>query len=300
MPNRDQMWGPMSLEEYAQKLGEDLSQRPVDWDAVTRMPALDPVRAVRSGDSISSIMGNSNPAAVGAFMNANGLGDSRIRAGADYVVPQSVGGEGRAIGQAALNADNARLAERARRTVLPCDAVTVRPGASVFDGQKGILATQPSMALEQTVTPKAGAGYLRGSKSAGIAGKVLDGFDVANGVLGLRDGGRAAGLLGKGTTPLGRVLNVAEGVLEGVGEYKNGAKGEEVGLGVLGKTGVKTLLPVAGGAIGLLSPVPYITAPFLSAAGGLLADWLLKDTSSEAMGKKMQQNHNDAWMRSML
>ena len=71
-------------------------------------------------------------------------------------------------------------------------------------------------------------------------------------------------------------------------------------MGALGKTGIKTLLPVVGGAIGLLSPVPYFTAPILSVAGGRIADKLLQGTSSEAMGKKMQQNHDDAWMRSML
>lgn len=286
MPSRDQMWGPMSLEEYADRIGEDLSQRPVPLTGLDVLPDVGDLRTARGGDSISSILGTSNPAAIGAFMEANGLKDSGLRAGQSYLIPRRADladADFAGRGQAALNADNARAQGRER--ILPGDAVTVQPGSAV---------------LQQAASPKPGAGYLRGSRGADIAGKGLDAFDVQNGLLGLRDKGRAAGILGKVTSPLGHALTLAEGGLEAVGEYKNGAKGADVALGALGKTGIKTLLPVVGGAIGLLSPVPYVTAPILSVAGGRIADKLLQGTSSEAMGKKMQQNHDDAWMRSML
>ena len=145
MPSRDQMWGPMSLEEYAEKLGEDLSRRPMPLTGLEGLPDMGALRTARKGDSISSILGSSDPAAIGAFMDVNGMKDSRLRVGESYLIPrradladQSMAGRG----QAALNADNARAVERARRTILPGDAVTVRPDAAVFDPQKGILATR--------------------------------------------------------------------------------------------------------------------------------------------------------------
>src|SRR5690606_6889748 len=132
------MWGPMSLEDYAEKIGQDLSQRPVPLTGLDTLPDVGAVHTARDGDSISAILGTSNPAAIGAFMQANGMTDSGLRAGRSYLVPRradlsDAGLSGR--GQAALNADNARVA--ARSTILPGDAVTVRPGAAVFDPQKG-------------------------------------------------------------------------------------------------------------------------------------------------------------------
>lgn len=61
MPNRDQMWGPMSLEDYADRIGEDLSQRPVALTGLDVLPDIDalpgePVtlRAVRPGPGASA------------------------------------------------------------------------------------------------------------------------------------------------------------------------------------------------------------------------------------------------------
>jgi hypothetical protein len=61
MPNRDQMWGPMSLEDYADRIGEDLSQRPVALSGLDVLPDIDappgePVtlRAVRPGPGTSA------------------------------------------------------------------------------------------------------------------------------------------------------------------------------------------------------------------------------------------------------
>ncbi len=70
-------------------------------------------RAVQ-GDSISRILGTSNPQAVGNFMRANGLSSSNIIAGRNYFVPTDTGayGNSAALGEATLNADNAALAAR--------------------------------------------------------------------------------------------------------------------------------------------------------------------------------------------
>ncbi len=38
MPNREQMWGPMSLEDYADKIGQDLSRRPVPLTGLDVLP----------------------------------------------------------------------------------------------------------------------------------------------------------------------------------------------------------------------------------------------------------------------
>ncbi|MCU7929104.1 MAG: LysM peptidoglycan-binding domain-containing protein, partial [Candidatus Thiodiazotropha sp. (ex Dulcina madagascariensis)] len=65
-----------------------------------------------SGDSISSILGTSDSIAVEAFMRANGLSDSAIYAGEQYVMPSGADYDASTgeMGQAALNQDNARIA----------------------------------------------------------------------------------------------------------------------------------------------------------------------------------------------
>jgi len=183
MANRDQMWGPMSLEDYADKIGEDLSQRPVPLTGLDVLPDVGDLRTAKGGDSISSILGTSDPAAIGAFMEANGLQDSGLRAGQSYLIPRRADladADFAGRGQAALNADNARAVERARSTVLPGDAVTVWPGAAVFVPQKGILATQPQRGGSGSF---AGEGYRRGANRIGIAGEFVDGFNLQNDVL---------------------------------------------------------------------------------------------------------------------
>ncbi|MEW8693492.1 MAG: hypothetical protein AB2535_20855 [Candidatus Thiodiazotropha endolucinida] len=80
-----------------------------------------------SGDSISSMLGTSDPTAVEAFMRANGLSDSTIYAGEQYVMPNNADyaastGE---MGQAALNQDNARIAgNRTDQNQLPLSDVS--------------------------------------------------------------------------------------------------------------------------------------------------------------------------------
>jgi LysM repeat protein len=65
----------------------------------------------QSGDSISKIVGTSNPKAIEAFMRANNLSSSAIQAGQSYKMPSAAdyeASDGR-IGQTALNVDNQRL-----------------------------------------------------------------------------------------------------------------------------------------------------------------------------------------------
>ena len=69
----------------------------------------------KAGDSISSILGTSDPQAIGNFMAANNMTSSTIRTDREYVIPPDVYSEGdqSTLGQSALNRDNARLAAQA-------------------------------------------------------------------------------------------------------------------------------------------------------------------------------------------
>ena len=76
---------PVSLEEYAlaadQRL-RDLPDRPMDLSGLETAPHIaGSLHSAGSGDSISSIMGSSDPGAIGAFMQANDLNGTSIRAG---------------------------------------------------------------------------------------------------------------------------------------------------------------------------------------------------------------------------
>ena len=65
------------------------------------------------GQSISSILGTNDPQAIGNFMRANSLVSDTLLIGRAYFVPDSPTAYGNAegLGQAALNASNARLAQ---------------------------------------------------------------------------------------------------------------------------------------------------------------------------------------------
>ncbi|MGL4435803.1 MAG: hypothetical protein ACRCVM_08165, partial [Giesbergeria sp.] len=71
----------------------------------------------QSGDSISRILGTSDPQAVGNFIRANGLTNSHIVVGRNYFVPDDANayGDSAALGQAVLHGDNARLAALAQQ-----------------------------------------------------------------------------------------------------------------------------------------------------------------------------------------
>ncbi len=73
-------------------------------------------RTAESGDSISKMLGTSDPEAIGAFMMANGLKSSTIIAGKSYIIPSdpSAFTDAGEVGQSALDHDNARLAAIAK------------------------------------------------------------------------------------------------------------------------------------------------------------------------------------------
>ena len=76
----------------------------------------------RPGDSISAILGSSDPKAIGQFALQNGLQSSAIRKGHAYVVPhpsQQLDAHALATGQAILDRDNARVAHIAGRLPPP-------------------------------------------------------------------------------------------------------------------------------------------------------------------------------------
>jgi hypothetical protein len=69
----------------------------------------------RAGDSISRLVGSSDPQAIGNFMRANNLRSDRIEAGRSYFVPESstAYGESAALGKYGLALSNERAAMRA-------------------------------------------------------------------------------------------------------------------------------------------------------------------------------------------
>jgi hypothetical protein len=75
-------------------------------------------RVARAGDSVSSMVGTSDPQAIGNFMRANNLASSNIEAGRNYFIPADVSAYGNksSLGQTTLNKDNARLAALAQQS----------------------------------------------------------------------------------------------------------------------------------------------------------------------------------------
>lgn len=232
MSNRDQMWGPMSLEDYADTIGQDLSQRPV---ALTGLEVLPEIGAVP--------------------------------------------------GQGALNADNARAGARARSTVLPGDAVTVRPGASGFDPRKGLLATPPATGLLSAGTQPRKGGFAAASDIAetlGIANNVqkgvveaavnggkelagaTDAFGTARRVL---RGIRGANI---GLTVAGEAFGLADDLKRNV-PARVAVPG--AALHGLGSLGAGALGGAAGGFLGTFIPIPGVGTALGAAAGSIAAGW---------------------------
>jgi Bacterial EndoU nuclease len=83
------------------------------------------------GQSISSMLGTSDPQAIGNFMRANNLSTDMLQLGRAYFVPDSATAYGNAVqlGQATLNAGNSRL-EQARQRQAQLDNAGVGGGAS--------------------------------------------------------------------------------------------------------------------------------------------------------------------------
>ena len=82
----------------------------------------------QAGDSISGILGTSDPQAVGNFMRANQLTSERIDAGRSYFVPDDAWayGEAAALGRQALGVD--RLSSVDARATQPWDSLRLAAG----------------------------------------------------------------------------------------------------------------------------------------------------------------------------
>ena len=82
----------------------------------------------QAGDSISRILGTSDPQAVGNFMRANQLTSERIDAGRSYFVPDDAWayGEAAALGRQALGVD--RLSSADARATQPWDSLRLAAG----------------------------------------------------------------------------------------------------------------------------------------------------------------------------
>ena len=153
--NPDDFLGPIDV--TAQRMLEDLE--------VTAQRMTEHYTA-RPGDSISKIVGSSNPIAIEAFMRRNGLTSSTIVAGREYVMPgpaDYAASDGQ-LGQATLNADNVRLAARA--AAAPSEAVDPKSFFGTLEESR-----QTGQTMQEIAARRAGiAGGASGSWGRGASG----------------------------------------------------------------------------------------------------------------------------------
>lgn len=109
--------GSVDAQPTPEELQAAFRQSERDYRSSTEQSVAGSGYVARSGDSISRIVGNSDPQAIGNFMRANGLTSSNVVAGRNYFVPDDAGayGDSAALGQAVLNGDNTRLAALAQQ-----------------------------------------------------------------------------------------------------------------------------------------------------------------------------------------
>jgi hypothetical protein len=203
----DAMTEPVSLEEYAAEADRrlrELADRPMDLSELEIAPYIaGTLRTAAPGDSISSIMGSSDPAAIGAFLQANDLSDTRLRAGQSYLVPEpgSFAAPGaRALGQAGLNADNALATQRARHR-LDRSMASINRTVSEFNPLGGLLATVPfqkgySKKASQSAQKHNDFGFEEASGTAGIlagSSKATKGWSKRHKTLERRSSARKTG-----------------------------------------------------------------------------------------------------------
>ncbi|MBI3153129.1 MAG: hypothetical protein HYZ21_13415 [Chloroflexi bacterium] len=118
----------------------------------------------QSGDSISRILGTSDPQAIGNFIRANGLTSSHIVAGRNYFVPDDANayGDSVALGQAVLHGDNARLEalaqQRAAQQQAQWDALQTGAWRGRTDTQGGPVwhGGAPARSTSATNSPHTG------------------------------------------------------------------------------------------------------------------------------------------------
>jgi len=213
----------MSLEDYAEKIGQDLSLRPVPLTGLDVLPDVGPVHTARPGHSIG---------------------------------------------------------------LLPGDSVTVRPGASTFDPQKGILATRSAAdGLLSQNAQRRRPGFETASDISGHMGRFIEGqrgvvqaaVDGGKELAGATDElGTARRVLGGlkganiGLTVAGEAFGLADDLKRGVP-----ARVAVPGAVIHGVTsgGAAALGGAAGGLLGMLLPIPVVGTALGAAAGTIAAGW---------------------------
>ena len=274
---------PVSLEAYAAEADRrirELPDRPMDLSGLAAAPNLPgSLRTAVAGDSISSIMGSSDPSAIGAFMQANDMNGTAIRAGESYIVPErdaftAPGAQAR--GRAGLDADNARATQRARdrldRTVADIDN-TIRS----FDPTKGLLATKPAVTPKQGGVGNAGRPFnFEGMGDAfEVTGNIVDGQHLATGGLlaiaakNAPDLKQAFGLLEKPAKIASRILVPAEEAARMTGNIRDGVPAYAAVPAAAIRTGGRLAAAQAGAMAGLRLPLPPHLKLLAGVVGGV-------------------------------
>jgi hypothetical protein len=139
-----------------------LQLQPIETDD-DEVPTAEPPRRVTAqrGDNISRIIGTSKPQAIARFARANGLGpgDSTIRAGSTYAIPNASDEQAtdRAEGLLMIRRDNARLAElqRQREEAQALKKAQARQLGLTLDRLAPRYDSQPESDLDQGLQPEA-------------------------------------------------------------------------------------------------------------------------------------------------
>lgn len=258
---------------------------------------------VQSGDTLSGILGTSDPTAIGAFMRANGLTSSTIHPG-DQLTLTSGGysSSDTALGQATLNQDNVRLA------ALNAPSPTAGGVPYYLDPNSAGAPLSPAPLATGTIGPDPGLvsnlgaignAFFNGNLSAGDAlsmalGQVGYGYrgsDTAQGLVQIAGGtGEVAGAIGI-TASTGGV-----GAIVGVPLAFHG--GDDIGTGlnriIYGEpqqtatyTGVYAATGSASIAQGVDVGIPLVLG---AAAGGAgLVDGLAPVSASTAVNSANQE-----------
>jgi len=204
-------FGGGSVGPTAEELQATFRRSERDYRSATERSVAGSAYAARRGDSISRILGMSDPQAIGNFMRANNLSGDRIEVGRNYFVPDSAFayGNAAALGQTALSASNERvLAAAGRETQRLASMAALRSSSAAVPSQTLTSGTIP------TGNYAAPPGYE--DRVDGIAGYLLDRLDafqrtgLGQALQGLPPEGAAVGGLKAGLLFWGRLGRVEE------------------------------------------------------------------------------------------
>ena len=302
------MTEPVSLEAWADQRVRESAEQPMDFSGLESAPHIAGVLYTAApGDGISSIVGSSDPAAIGAFMQANDLNGTAIRAGENYIVPEpgSFDAPGtKALGQAGLDADNARATQRAQDR-LDRSMTAIGTTMSGFDPLKGLLAVTPAGmgTYAGTATQPAEKtnrfGFEEAGGTAGHLGRFLEGQkgvvqaaqDAGEKLRGAKDGFNTAKGVVTGLKRANLGLAAAEEVLGMAADIKSGVPADVAIPGAVLHGGATLGAGAIGGLIGqAMVPIPGL-GYLAGAGGGILASYLADRylPSREQFGRGLQK-----------